>query len=99
MTAQERFAADWNMPLEDVKRMVRLARSAGAANTHACNGDPFPGLLNATKARAAQEWGSQCDAITKHIAGIAGLYGFTDIVYTGLGPTLKRGSQFVEVPY
>jgi hypothetical protein len=100
MTAQERFAEDWKMPLAKVRQLVSFAKRAGDANTHYCNGDPHPSYPNASdKNFNAQRWGAIVDDLTKQIADLVKPYGFTEIVYTGLGPTLKRGDRFVEIPY
>ena len=39
------------------------------------------------------------DDLTAQIAALVKPYGFTGVEYTGLGPTLKRGEQYVEIPY
>lgn len=41
----------------------------------------------------------QLKIAARDIAGLVKPYGFTEVVFTGLGPTLKRGEIFVEVPY
>ena len=100
MTTQERFAEDYKMPLEKVELLVRLSKRAGSANEHHCNGDPHPGSSNREdKADNSRLWGNDVDAITGHIARLVQPYGFTEVVYTGLYPTLKRDSQFIEIPY
>jgi hypothetical protein len=100
MTAQERFAEDWKMPLQDVQRVRRLAKWAGKGNEHYCNGDPHEDATDQTdKNECAKLWAAEVDAASEGILLIVRDYGFTAIEYTGLGPTLKRGEQFVEVPY
>jgi hypothetical protein len=98
MTVQDRFALEWNMPLAEVQRLVRLARKAGDCNEHSCNGDRFS-ANGLSKSDNAELWAAQCSATTAEIAKLIKPYGFTAIEYCGLGPTLKRGEQFVEVPY
>ena len=100
MTNQERFVADWHIDVDRVHKIVRLAKEIGKLNEHFCNGDPHPG--NPTpedKNRNSELWGNAVDVAVAELAGFANAYGFTEVVFTGLGPTLKRGSQFVEVPY
>jgi hypothetical protein len=100
MTVQERFAADYGMPLELVQKLVRLANRAGLCNEHACNGSPHPFSGDkADKNANAELWNDEVNRITRQIADLVRPYGFTAVEYTGLGPTLKRGEQFVEVPY
>ncbi len=100
MTVQERFAEDWSMPQDKVREMVALAKRAGDANTHSCNGDPHPSYPNASdKNHNSQRWGAIVDDLTRQIAALVAPFGFTEVVYTGLGPTLKRGERFVEIPY
>lgn len=100
MTTQERFAEDWGMPLDSVDTLVWLAKQAGKANKHYCNGDPHPSSKDKSdKSANAGLWGKDVDGFTKRIKNLTEVYGFTDVEYTGLGPTLKRNEQFVEVPY
>lgn len=100
MTTQERFAAEHSMPLSDVQRLVMFAKKAFAANEHACNGDPHPSYPQASdKAFNSGRWHQIVDDCTASILTLVQGHGFTDVVYTGLGPTLKKGEQFVEVPY
>jgi hypothetical protein len=100
MTTQERFAADWGMPLSDVQKLVRLALYAGRCSEKACNGDPHPlGRETDDKAKHAALWNVDGDTIDARILQLIAPYGFTGVEYTGLGPTLRRGGQFVEVPY
>jgi hypothetical protein len=105
---QERFSREYGMPLDQVEQLARLADQAKVCNEHACNGDTImvpsgvPGerFLRVTdKNAAAKLWEAKVDETTKLIAALVKPYGFTAVVYTGLGPTLKRGEQFVEVPY
>ena len=100
MTVQERFAAEYGMPRKTVTQLVTLAKLAGKANEHFSNGDEFPGVsFFRDKNENARRWEKEVDRITDLIADLVKPYGFTAVVYTGLGPTLKRGEQFVEVPY
>ena len=100
ITVQQRFANDWGMPIIEVGRLVKLAKLAGDANEHYSNGDPFPGIsFFRDKNENARRWEKEVDRITDLITDLVKPYGFTAVVYTGLGPTLKRGEQFVEVPY
>jgi hypothetical protein len=100
MTAKERFAEDWKMPLAEVGQLVKLARDAGKCNEAFSNGDWHSSNANpADKNRNAQLWGAEVDAHTVRILALVKPYGFTAVEYTGLGPTLKRGEQFVEIPY
>lgn len=101
MTAiRERFATDYGIPAASVAELVALSLRAGKANEHYSNGDPHPSYPNASdKNFNAQRWGAIVDDLTEQIRKLVTPFGFTDVVYTGLGPTLKRGEQFVEVPY
>jgi hypothetical protein len=100
MTNRERFAAEHGMPPDKVQSLVQLATKAGKANEHYSNGDPHPSYPDSSdKNFNAQRWGAIVDDCTELIRQLVAPYGFTDVVYTGLGPTLKRGEQFVEVPY
>lgn len=97
---QKRFAAEWQMPEDSVDTLVWLAKQAGKANEHYSNGDPHSKSTDPTdKNENARLWSDEVDGFTKRIRNLTELYGFTDVVYTGLGPTLKRGEKFVEVPY
>lgn len=102
MTTQERFAEDWKMPMVDVLKLVRLARYAGRCSEHACNGDApdEPTAHDKTDKNGNDEyWHAAQRRYDSDILALIAPYGFTGIEYTGLGPTLKRGTQFVEVPY
>lgn len=100
MTAQERFAEDWHMPLPSVKLLAKLAARAGKSNEHYCNGDTHEYSADQTdKNENALRWGIEVNRYTDHIVMLIKPYGFTAIEYTGLSPTLKRGEQFVEIPY
>jgi hypothetical protein len=97
---RSRFAEDYGMPREAVDQLVGFAVRAGDANEHCVNGDPHPSYPNATdKNFNSQRWGAIVNDLTKQIADLVRPYGFTGIEYTGLGPTLKRGDRFIEVPY
>ena len=97
---QKRFAADHGLPEIAVTRIVRIAKFAFEANEHACNGDPHPWQKNkADKNANADAWGVTLEGHTRDLLEVIRPYGFTDVVYTGLGPTLKKGEVFVEVPY
>ncbi len=100
-TTQERFAADWGMDVDRVHKLVRLARECGKLNEHFCNGDPHPAnkLAPDDKNKNAELWGNAVDVATADLLSFVEAYGFTGIEYTGLGPTLKSGDRFVEVPY
>lgn len=105
---QKRFAREHGMPSHEVARLVRLANQAHTCNEHASNGDPYyrekgPGVVGyihvADKNECARFWSAKLDETTEMIRRLVTPYGFTDVVYTGLGPTLKKGETFVEVPY
>jgi hypothetical protein len=96
---QERFAEEYDMPARDVAKLVELAKEAFRCNELACNGDPHPLGGRGNKASNSYQWGKDVDRLTERIAALVRPYGFTEVVYTGLGPTLKRGAQYVEVPY
>lgn len=98
---QKRFANDYSMTPATVARLVDRANYAGRCNERACNGDPFPvGNAQATDKNANMEaWRRELDTVANQIASLVAPYGFTEVVFTGLGPTLKRGEQFVEIPY
>ncbi len=101
MTTQERFAEDWGMPLDRVGKLVRLARECGKLNEHYCNGDPHPANTHRPddKNKNAELWDHAHDLASHDLLRFVETYGFTEVVHTGLGPTLKRGEQFVEIPY
>lgn len=102
MTVQERFADDWQMPLGEVTRLVGLARHIGRCGEHICNGDRMDESSEPDsdkKSHNAHEWGKSQNVYESILLKLIGQYGFTGIEYCGLGPTLKRGTQFVEVPY
>lgn len=95
-----RFAADWGIDIDRVGVIVRLARECGKLNEKATNGDPHPRNPNPDdKNRNMELWSHDCDVATAELLRYVETYGFTAIAYTGLYPTLKRGAQFVEVPY
>lgn len=99
MTTQERFAQHYGMPLEAVAHLVTLAKGAGQANEKHCNGDPHPNSSDSTdKNQNAERWAANVEARTASMTRIVRPYGFA-VVYTGLYPALKRGDQFVEIPY
>lgn len=100
MTTQERFANDYGMTLETVRELVTLAKWAGRGNEGECNGDPHADSPDRTdKAANARCWARDVERITGQIERLVTPYGFTAVVYTGLGPTLKRGEVYVEIPY
>ncbi len=101
MTTQERFAEDWGMPVGRVEQLVGLARECAQLGEHVCNGARHPRnkLHPEDKNKNAQLWGNAQDVATAELLRLAESYGFTDVIYAGLGPTLKRGEQFVEIPY
>ena len=97
---QARFVEEYGMPLAEVKRLVSLAWRAGRRNEHFSNGDPHHLSKDARdKNENAKHWADDVAAITQEISELVAKYGFTEVTFAGLGPTLKRGSQFVEVPY
>jgi hypothetical protein len=101
-TARRRlqFAREHGMTTSEVSVLVQLARFAAEANEHACNGDPHPSYPNASdKAFNAQRWGAIVDDRTRQIVELVKPYGFTAVEYTGIGPSLKRGDRWVEIPY
>ena len=99
MTNKERFAEDYKMPLTQVKQLVSLAKQAGQANEHFCNGDAHPFDPNSSdKNLNSRLWKNTVDRLTEEIAELVAPYGFTDIVFTGLYPTLKRGNEYVQIP-
>lgn len=93
MTVQERFAADHSVDIDRVGVIVRMARECGNLNEHYSNGDPHP------KNRNAELWGNAVDVASAELLRYVERFGFTDVVYTGLGPTLMKGKTFVEIPY
>jgi hypothetical protein len=97
---RKRFAEDHGMPIAEVEQLVALALKAGKCNEHACNGDGHPAFPNASdKSFLAGQWKAIVRDCTHDIEKLTKPYGFTEVVYTGLGPTLKKGDQWVEVPY
>ena len=99
MTPVQRFASDWNMPEDRVTTMVRLAKSCGRLNEKACNGDPHPhNRTPSDKNHNSEMWTHDCNVATAAMERFVEAYGFT-VAYTGLYPCLKRGEQFVEIPY
>jgi hypothetical protein len=101
MTAvQKRFAEEYGIPEHQVAALVGLALRAGKCNERACNGDPHPRAKDRTDKNECKDlWEADVATTTVNIADLVRPYGFTEVVYTGLGPTLKRGAQYVEVPY
>jgi len=99
MTVQERFATDHNMPAHLVSDLVRLALTFGKCNEHACNGDDHQDAPKGDKNAAAKRWTREVQLYGDNIAQLVKPYGFDYVTATGLGPTLKRGEQFVEIPY
>lgn len=100
MTAQKRFSEEWGMPESKVIRLVYLSIMYGDYNTKYSNGDRFPGTrVPDDKSVSSHLWGSAVDACSAMILDLVQPYGFTAVVSTGLGPTLKRGDRFVDIPY
>lgn len=100
MTTQERFATEHGMPILTVHMLVERARRAGRANEGASNGDRHRNSDDRNDKNAnAREWERDLERETEEIRKMVAPYGFTEVVYTGLGPTLKRGEQYVEIPY
>ncbi len=100
MTVRERFAEEWKMPLMDVQRLVYYAVKASKCSEKHCNGDAHADAHDKEdKNECAGFWRSQQQGFDNAIMALVSRYGFTGIEYCGLGPTLKRGEQFVEVPY
>lgn len=99
LTRKQRFAEEYRMPMQSVVKLVRLAKRAGDCNTFSCNGDPFPGDPSGDKNKNCRLWSEEVDKVTVDIANLVRPFGFTSVVYTGLGPTLKRGDSYVEIPY
>ena len=98
-SARARFARDYQMGEDSVDTLVWLARQAFDANERRVNGDPHPQNKDPDdKNRNAAYWGREVDQFTKRIRNLTECFGFTDVVYTGLGPTLMRGDLFVEIP-
>lgn len=100
MTTQKRFAEDWKMDVDRVHMIVSLAKECARANEHSVNGDPHPrNPVKDDKNANSKLWLHDCDVLTASLERYISSYGFTGVVYTGLGPTLKRGDLYVEVPY
>lgn len=100
MTVQERFAQDWNMPLLAVQMLVEYARKCFRANVGYCNGDPHRNSDDKKDKNAnAKEWQRDLGRLTDRLRILVEPYGFTDVAYTGLGPTLMRGTRYVDIPY
>lgn len=100
MTVRERFAREHGMTGDEVRRLVRLARMAGERNERFCNGDPHPNSSDPEdKSENSAHWATSMNAVTDAIIELITPHGFTGVEYTGLGPTLKRGERFVEIPY
>jgi hypothetical protein len=99
MTTQERFAADHGLPMVAVERIIRTADYCKAANEHVCNGDPHPWSKDKTdKAANARAWEETAHGHTQDLLAAVRPYGFTGVEYTGLRPTLKKGTQYIEIP-
>lgn len=100
MTTQERFATDWGIDIDRVLVIVRMAKECKRLNEKFSNGDPHPRNPDpADKNRNAELWGNAVDVAANELLRYVERFGFTGIEFAGLGPTLKRGEQFVEVPY
>lgn len=93
-----RFADEYNVPRHVVRELVHLADSAAYANERSANGDPHPGEPNADKNRNMELWSISCDVWASGILRTMKPYGFTEVVFTGLRPALKRDQQYVEIP-
>ena len=89
------------MNIDRVLVMVRRAKELGKMNEKFCNGDYHPAnkLAPADKNKNAELWAHAIKVGTQELLRYVETYGFTDVIYTGLGPTLKRGERFVEIPY
>jgi len=93
-----RFGYEYGIPRHVVRELIHMANNAAYANERSCNGDRHPGEPGADKNRNSELWGISCDVWTSGILRTMQPYGFTDVVFTGLRPTLKRNEQFVEIP-
>jgi len=102
MTTQERFAEEYEMAMRRVQLIRGIANRCGQQNEKACNGDPHPALAvwaNKDKNLCTKRWQADLDESTQQLLDTVKGHGFTGVEYTGLYPTLKRGDQFVEIPY
>lgn len=99
--SQKRFAEEYGMPYDTVEEIACLSRRREMAAEFVCNGEPHKVNQNnpSDKNRNSELWQIKVNAIDFEILQYAKPYGFTEVVCTGLGPTLKRGEQFVEIPY
>jgi hypothetical protein len=101
MTNQERFSQEHGVPMYDVQSIVDIANRIGDAETHACNGDPHPQNEERPQDKNlnSQFWSKEADSHREDLWDIVWKYGFTGIAHCGLGPTLKKKEQFVDIPY
>lgn len=99
ITKQERFAEDWNVPLDRVSVMVRLGEDCAKLGVKECNGDPHPRNPKEDKDKNAQLWGHDRDIAAQELLRYAERFGFTEVVFAGLYPSLKKGEAFADIPY
>lgn len=86
--------------MADVLILVQTGSKAGRYNERYCNGDRHPRSENPEdKAENARHWKADVARAANDILTVAQPYGFTGVEFTGLYPTLKRGNQYVEIPY
>lgn len=97
MTTKELFSREHDIPLPKVQKLVKLAKRYFDANEKYSNGDDHP--HGKSKSECSRLWGEEVDRITKEIYDLMEPHGFTDVVSTGLGPTLIKGQRYVEIPY
>jgi len=96
----ESFASEHGMTVNDVHQLLQLANRCGRCNTYWCNGDPH--TLNQNhddKNENSRLWAIEFDDATAQLQKFVDEFGFGEVEYNGLYPTLKRNGRDVYPPY
>lgn len=100
MTAYERFAREHDIPIDKVRKLVKLASQRGNAATYGCNGEPHKLSKDQwDKNENARNWDKEVESFDAKIMELMKPFGFTAVVATGLGPTLMKGEKYIDIPY
>lgn len=92
-----RFCQEYKCNLEDIKEFVRLAKRHKRFEEYSISGDHF-GLIT-DKHLASKEWDKSAKQVLDKMKKLALQMGFTGIDFSGLYPTLTRGSErWINLP-
>jgi hypothetical protein len=97
---QIRFAAEHDVSVENLKKLIKLGNKRGTIAVYECNGDPFEGIDPSDKDACSTAWGREVEKLDRMILALAEIMRFDTVDFgSGLYPALQKGKHTYHLPF